>query len=172
MAAGCLQRLPRPLISKPWLHVSCCTLFISSFPPYTLSSAAGGLTLVWHTGQGSVTRPRVMEYGRCWRTGDRDTAVPSLSPLCQEETTHSGQWGQGSQDQKGAGRESRGAGHACALCQPLLIAEISIWECLDPRGRPRLSRQGGKGWRGCHGNLGVGGWGVGGQKGLLGGRLI
>lgn len=71
-----------------------------------------------------------------------------------------------------AGRESRGAGHACAPCQPLLIAEISIWEWLDPWGGPRLSHQGGKGWRGCHGNPGVGGWGVGGQKGLLGGRLI
>lgn len=85
---------------------------------------------------------------------------------------HSTQGGQGSQDQEGAGRESRGSGHAFAPCQPLLIAEISIWECLDPQGGPRLSHQGGKGWRGCHGKPGVGGWGVGGQEGLLGGRLI
>lgn len=50
------------------------------FLPTIGSSAAGGLTLVWQTGPGSVTRSRVMESGRCWRTGDQNTAVPLPHP--------------------------------------------------------------------------------------------
>ena len=91
---------------------------------------------------GSVSRPRVMESGRCWRPGGQNTAVPLPRPTLPGGDYAQSPGGQGSQDQKGAGRESRGSGHAFAPCQPLLIAEISIWECLDPQGGPRLSYQG------------------------------